>query len=123
MALGLGDPALRRETWFMQEIGRDETNRSNRLWRLLPYGLVSYDGDPVRYIEPWPPSQTCAVFDGTHDPIQATVDGQGRLSRIEYCEARPFELHGFGDVDPTTLGTLPAWDPTTVATPGVPADR
>jgi len=107
------DPAMRRETWVFQEIGRDGRGP---VWCLADYLFVSYDDDPKRWIEPWPNGEIM-VTDGPKafaliDPAKRGTDannqgGLGRVVGFEFVTSRPYEVHAFNDVDCTGIGQLP----------------
>lgn len=107
------DPSLRRETWLFKEIGRQ--GKKNPIYKRLGYILVSYDGDPVHYLEPCPVDQTVAVIanDGTTTGngcrvIDPVADGLGRMSAQQFFTGRPFEVFAYNDVDAAgNLGQLP----------------
>ena len=111
------DPTLRRETWLFQEIGQQP--RGQKVFRCLPYVLVSYDNDPVQYIEPAPADEMVNVTanDGTTTgnfgkPLNPSVDGMGRIGGFQYVTRRPFEVFAYNDVDAANnLGQLPALEP------------
>ena len=84
------DPQLRRETWCFQILG---TQRGRRVYQRLGYNLVSYDDDPVEWIEPVNEAfSTDLLSHGSGDctSIESRTH-YGRVSRFEYFDGRPFE--------------------------------
>jgi hypothetical protein len=106
------DPVLRRETWLFQEIGQQPKGKV--IYRCLPYMLVSYDNDPVQYVEPRPADDFVNVSanDGTTTgnagrAINPSTDGLGRVGGIQFVTRRPFEVFAYNDVDAATnIGQL-----------------
>lgn len=113
------DPVQKREWWLFQQVGNDPFDRHKPIWKCLRYCLVSYDGDPQRWIEPSSNEEivntiSTSVSTGTggasgaHKVLKAIEDGQGLIAGIEYFTKRPYEVHAFDDVDAATnLGQLP----------------
>ncbi len=107
------DPTQRRETWLLQEIGMQP--RGKKVYRALSYVLVSYDNDPVQYIEPSPVDETQNVtandqtLNGNYGrQINPATDGLGRVSDFLFVTRRPFEVFAYNDVDAANnLGQLP----------------
>jgi hypothetical protein len=90
------DPRLRRETWLFQRVGTDPGDKP--IYRRLGFNMVSYDNSPDRFIEP-----VSIGADGVNaiSPSVTTIDTiaqeAGAIAGIEYFDARPFEVHSFGD--------------------------
>jgi hypothetical protein len=85
------DPALKREIWCFQRLGRQG---GHAVYRRLGYNMVSYDDDPTFYIEPVNETNSVDLF-GVNSTdnckqIDAVTDF-GRVMRFEYFDGRPFE--------------------------------
>ncbi len=90
------DPAQRRETWVFQEAFREN---GKPVFVRMGFNLVEYDGDPEKYIEPRPPSDTVDLLSADEPYLVSPVtDGVGLMKNAEYYNARPFEVHSFGDI-------------------------
>jgi hypothetical protein len=111
------DPAQRRETWIFVEIGQQP--KGKKIYRCLNYVLVSYDSDPVQYLEPSPVDESVAVVvpdgsvSGKHGQvINPNTDGLGRIGDFLFVTRRPFEVFAYNDVDAASnIGQLPALTP------------
>lgn len=89
------DPKLRRETRLLKLLYRDERGRP--VYRMLPYALVEYDGDPDRYLEPLSIPQY-----GPGDRMATeAVDGIGLIIGFEVYNSRPFDMFAYNDFDAT----------------------
>jgi len=89
------DPAMRRETWLFQELGKDVGNKP--IYRRMGFNLVSYDGSPDMVIEP----VSAAYGVDLTNPSVATIDNvtqdAGAVVGFQTFQARPYEVHAFGD--------------------------
>lgn len=91
MADSLGfDPSTRRETWLFQLMFIDPGGK--KVWRRLAYNLVSYDGNPERYIEP-----VSAAFDDQIEFDPNKAGDPGAVVGFEFFESRPFEFMSVND--------------------------
>lgn len=88
------DKAQRRETLVFQEIGRENGKPLNRR---MQFNLVTYDGDPNRYIEPRPASDFLDAVNAEPRVLRAMADGVGVIEGFEFYTARPYAVHAFND--------------------------
>lgn len=96
------DPMLRKETWCFQRMGKQG---GHSVYRRLAFNLVSYDDDPVQWIEPVNSDNFVDVLGGTGQVFDPTTDF-GRVVRFEYFDgSMPFQGVSFGaDVNVDALG-------------------
>ena len=85
------DPALKREIWCFQRLGRQS---GHAVYRRLGYNLVSYDDDPNFYVEPVNETVSCDLLAGESANNCKQIDVMadfGRVTRFEYFDGRPYE--------------------------------
>lgn len=85
--------ATREVTLVFQNIGKSLIGE-NPIWRRAGFNLVSYDGNPDKWIEP---VNVCLTVDalGTTQTILSTPATVERIAGIEYVQGRMFEVHNF----------------------------
>jgi hypothetical protein len=84
------DPKTREVTMVFQDVGKDALN--NPVWRRAGFNLVTYDGDPNRWIEP---VNACQDEDVMTTPVAGTKRWPERISGIEHIRGSMFEVHNF----------------------------
>jgi len=85
------DPALKREIWCFQRIGRQG---GHSVYRRLGYNLVSWDDDPNYYIEPVNETNSVDLLAVSSTDNCKQIDPMsdfGRVVRFEYFDGRPYE--------------------------------
>lgn len=90
------DPTLRREVWMFQKLGVDTKDRP--IYRRMGFNLVEYDGNPEMYIEPV--NAGGYGVDLTNPNVATTnnvTQEAGAIVDMRFFDARPYEVHSFGD--------------------------
>lgn len=86
------DPALKRRTMIMREVGKDPKT-GKPLYQEAGYSFVSYDEGVDRYIEPL--SNYRFISEQVANPDLRNVDNTGKVDSIEFYGPQPLECQQF----------------------------